>query len=135
MQLLIILALLLYGTKPNTKDILSEARPLLEDFGGGEVKEAFKNAERISEVLAAVKELTGGDIGKLFRTEQSPLKLQQPAFSEQPPKFSEERIEENRGEIEASAFTKNPVNFPLAPVSQIADRDITYSLSRYISQN
>ena len=130
MQLLIILALLLYGTKSGAKDILSEARPILEDFGGGEVKEAFKNAERISEVLAAVQELTGGDISRLFRHEQSPYQLQQPAFSEQPA-----ISEDHSAESDNTVFTKSPINFPLAPVSQIADKDITYSLSRYISQN
>jgi len=35
-----------------------------------------------------------------------------------------------------SAPTASPaINFPLSPVSNIADRDITYSLSKYISEN
>ena len=47
MQLLIILALLLYGGKTGGKNILSEVKPVLETFGGEEIKEALKNAEEI----------------------------------------------------------------------------------------
>ena len=128
MQLLIILAILLYGTKSGGKDIINEARPLIENLGGAEAKEAFKNAESVLEVLSAVQELTGADIGELFRPEKPLIKLPQPSVAY-------EINEENQGDSETFTSTKNSINFPLAPVSQIADKDITYSLSRYISQN
>lgn len=37
--------------------------------------------------------------------------------------------------VSFSSDGEKNVSFPLAPVSAIADKDITYSLSRYISQN
>ena len=121
MQLLIILALLFYGSKGGGNELLKEVRPVLENLGGDEVKEAFKNAEQISEVLSAVQELAGGDITEIFRPDQPNRKLNQPSSGE-------------RGGS-APSFSNGPVNFPLAPISSIADKDITYSLSRYISQN
>ena len=60
MQLLIILALLLYGGKGNAQNLISEVKPVLETFGGEEIKEALKSAEEISQMLTAVRGLTGG---------------------------------------------------------------------------
>lgn len=107
MQLFIILALLLYGGKSNTQNLLKEVRPMLESFGGEQVQEALKSADEISQVISAVNAFSGGFGG-----------------SEQP--------------ANETAFTQhdNTVSggFPLAPISEIADRDITYSLSKYIAQ-
>ncbi len=55
MQLFIILALLLYGGKTQTQNLLQEVKPMLETFGGEELKEALKSAEEISQVLTAVR--------------------------------------------------------------------------------
>lgn len=97
MQLLIILALLLYGGG-NAQNILSEVKPMLESLGGEDMKRALESAEEISGVLSAVRALSSDGVQ-----------------SEQPVK-------------RASADY-----FPLAPISEIADKDITYSLSKYIS--
>ncbi|MCX4287443.1 MAG: hypothetical protein OSJ68_09215 [Clostridia bacterium] len=108
MQLLIILALLLYGGKTGGKNILSEVKPVLETFGGEEIKEALKNAEEISSVLSAVQSFTG----------------------------SAPASEQNTNLSDFGTFTENSsVAFPLSPISAIADKDITYSLSKYIAQN
>lgn len=95
MQLLILLALLLYGGKPNAQKLLTEVRPVLESLGGEEIQNALKSADEISQVLNAVQSFT----------------------SPEQPKPDEEKIA-----------------FPLAPVSALADRDITYSLSKYIAE-
>lgn len=124
MQLLIILALLLYGSKGGGRELLKEVRPVLESMGGDEVKEAFKNAEQISEVLSAVQELAGADLTEIFRPEQPARRIQPPYDSDG----------EGQGGF-TPEFSGSSVNFPLAPISSIADKDITYSLSRYISQN
>lgn len=108
MQLLIILALLLYGGKNNAGNILSEVKPVLETLGGEQMQEALKSAEEISSVLSAVQGFA------------SPANASEPAQSAF--NFSSER-------------QQPAIAFPLAPVSAIADKDITYSLSRYISQN
>ena len=47
MQLFIILALLLYGGKSGAQNLIEEVKPMLETFGGTEVKEALKSAEEI----------------------------------------------------------------------------------------
>ena len=100
MQLLIILALLLYGGNPGAQNILSEVKPMLESIGGEEMRRAIKSAEEISGVLSAVRALSSENIP-----------VGQPAAK------------------------PNVENFPLAPISEIADKDITYSLSKYIANN
>ena len=103
MQLLIILALLLYGgSAQGAKGILEEVKPMLESLGDASLGEALKSAEQISEVLSAVSSFA-------------------------PPKS-----------FQNSAPAENPeqppaIAFPLDPVSKIADRDITYSLSQYLN--
>ena len=99
MQLLIILALLLYGGG-NAKNMLNEVKPVLETIGGEDMQKALKSAEEISEVLSAVQSFSG--------------------FKGLPPKNAES--------------PKN-AEFPLAPISAIADREITYSLNKYIQAN
>ena len=105
MQLFIILALLLYGGKSNTQNLLKEVRPMLESFGGEQVQEALKSADEISQVISAVNAFSGG-LGGNGQTDET--------------------VNQNFGTVEDG--------FPLAPISEIADRDITYSLSQYISQ-
>ena len=94
MQLLILLALMLYGGNRGAGNILEEVKPVLESLGGEEMQKALKSAEQLTSVLSAVQ-------------------------SAAPP----------------AAQQSSPEPFPLAPVSRIADRDITYSLSKYLAQN
>lgn len=110
MQLLIILALLLYGGKSNVQNILTEVKPVLETIGGDDMKQALKSAEEISTVLNAVKDFTSspaqnGD-GGFTASGADGMRTDSPAIA-----------------------------FPLEPISKIADRQITYSLSEYVSQN
>ena len=100
MQLLIILALLLYGGG-NAKNMLSEVKPVLESIGGEDMQRALKSADEISQVLSLVKPLT-----------------EQPKqnTASEAPKYEE-------------------YAFPLAPISSIADKEITYCLNKYIQAN
>ncbi|MDE6867765.1 MAG: hypothetical protein K2J83_01310 [Clostridia bacterium] len=107
MQLFIILALLLYSGKGNAQNLLQEVRPMLESFGGEQVQEALKSADEISQVLSAVNAFSGGLGGEQPQAEKSP---------------------------EFSQHGGTGGGFPLEPISKIADRDITYSLSKYIAQ-
>lgn len=110
MQLLIILALLLYGGKSGAGNILKEVKPVLENIGGEEVQEALKSAEEISQMLEAVKELSSVPAAQGFAAKDD--------------------------KSASETFAKEPaIAFPLEPVSKIADRDITYSLSQYFSRN
>lgn len=102
MQLLIILALLLFGGTPK---ILEEVTPVLENLGVDGIGDVLKSAEEISSVLSAVSNITSNAA----------------AFAQNAPEPNQ---------------TQNPaIAFPLKPISNIADRDISYSLSRYISEN
>ena len=101
MQLLIILALLLYGGG-NAKNMLNEVKPVLESIGGDDMQKALKSAEEISEVLSVVQSFSGGFKGSQRKTTDIP---------------------------------DSPETFPLAPISSIADREITYSLNKYIQAN
>ena len=98
MQLLIILALLLYGGG-NARNMLSEVKPVLESIGGEDMQRALKSAEEISQVLSAVQSFSG--------------------FKGAAPKNTES--------------TQSPAEFPLAPIAAIADKEITYSLNKYIN--
>ena len=114
MQLFIILALLLYGGKANAQNILNEIKPVLETIGGDQMKSALKSAEEISEVISAVQGITAA---------MQPASAAKAGFAAQPA-------------WEGDFVAEQPaINFPLAPVANIADRDITYSLSQYISAN
>lgn len=56
MQLLIILALLLYGGKAGgAQKLISEVKPVIESLGDEDMRAALKSAEEISEVLTAVR--------------------------------------------------------------------------------
>lgn len=114
MQLLIILALLLYGGRGNAQQLLEEVKPVLQEIGGEEMAGALKSAEEISAVLSAVRS---------FAAESKPDAgaAAQPA-STAAPVYAE------------TAQEKKPtIAFPLAPINDIADREITYSLSKYIA--
>ena len=95
MQLLLLLALLLYGGNKGAGNILEEVKPVLESIGGEQIQEVLKSAEQLSSVISAVQSAAP----------QSPSKTE-----------------------------SKPEYFPLEPVSKIADRDITYSLSKYFAQ-
>ena len=96
MQLLLLLALLMYGGNKGAANLLEEVKPVLESIGGEEIANALQSAEQLSPVISAVQSAVP----------QSP---QRP---------------EGKAEY-----------LPLAPVSKIADRDITYSLSQYFAQS
>ncbi len=117
MQLLIILALLLYGSKSGSQKLLTEVKPVLESLGGEQIREAIKSAEEISAMLTAVSELTGANAsGSIFGGGN-----QNPAA----------HTTTTGAPADAA---DDAIAFPLKPIGGIADRDITYSLSRYISE-
>ena len=131
MQLLILLALMLLGGNKGAGNILEEVKPVLESIGGEDIQKALKSAEEISNVLSAVSGLTGagngGGLGGLSSFFGGTDNGNTANFAD-----SET----------SSAFTQNSaktedgaIAFPLKPISSIADRDITYSLSQYIMQN
>ncbi len=116
MQLLIILALLLYSGGSGAQKIIEEVKPVLETLGDDSMKEALKNAEEISSVLSAVRTLSG--------TEKASGGTD---FGQNDAKsgFSQSTYED----------AGNAIAFPLKPVNAIIDRDIAYSLSKYVTEN
>lgn len=54
MQLLVILALLLYGGKSDARGLIEEVKPIIEEIGGEDLKSALKSAEELAGVLSAV---------------------------------------------------------------------------------
>ena len=67
MQLLLLLALLLYGGNNNAGGPLKQFRPLLEKFGGYEVKQALKSADEFEEIISAFGNLSAGGEKKARR--------------------------------------------------------------------
>ncbi len=119
MQLLIILALLLYGSKSGAQKLLTEVKPVLESLGGEQIREAIKSAEEISAMLTAVTELTSA-AATAGANNANPTATSSTAHTTA-----------NSTPADAADDT---IAFPLKPIGNIADRDITYSLSRYISE-
>lgn len=123
MQLLIILALLLYGGKSGAQNLLSEVKPVLESIGGEQMREALKSAEEISTVLSAVSELTGAAKQTQSPETQSEFSAFAKLFGGNAPSDS----------ASTEAANTSPIAFPLKPICNVADKDITYSLSKYIT--
>lgn len=124
MQLLIILALLLYGGKSGAQNLLSEVKPVLESIGGEQMREALKSAEEISTVLSAVSELTGAAKQTQPSETQSEFSAFANLFGGNAPSDS----------TSSEAANTSPIAFPLKPICNVADKDITYSLSKYITK-
>lgn len=99
MQLLLVLALLLYGGKSGPRELLEEVKPVLETIGGDEISSALKSAEEIADVLSAVSAMV-------------------PAAPNSAP----------APDSDAPA----PDSFPLAPVNNIMDENISRALNKYI---
>ena len=55
MQLFILIALIFLSGRSDAKSILREVKPVLENFGGEQVKEMMDNAEKLSEMLSVVQ--------------------------------------------------------------------------------
>lgn len=105
MQLLVlVLMLMMSGKNANIKEL----KPIIEEFGGGEAAEAFKQAEELSGMLSAVQSL---------------------ASMSQPPQPSQAGVESAPPPDDGGAAD----GYPLAPIANIADERITYCLSRYIA--
>lgn len=107
MQLLIILVLLLYGGKGDLRGMLEEVKPVLEGVGDNSLTEILNEAEELSTVIEAVR-----------------------ALAPEPRGNTSAKIVE-----EEPHFAQPAVAFPLAPISSIADREITSSLNKYIQSN
>ena len=115
MQLILLLMLALAGGGEQT---LKEVKPILENLGGSEALGVIEKAEELSAMLTAVQSLTGGN-GGIGGTGGMGGKRGNGA-----PHYNRES--ETGGEFAQHGF-------PLAPIAAIADENITYCLSRYIT--
>ena len=102
---LLIVLVLLLLGGKSSQNMLEEVKPVLENLGVEEINDVLKSAEEISSVLSVVSSLTSSAA----------------TFAQSSP--------------EPAPAQNSAVAFPLKPISAIADRDIAYSLSRYISEN
>ena len=107
MQLLLLLMLALMGGNANA---LKEVKPVLESLGGKEAVEALNKAEELSGMLSAVQAMTGMGATHANTSHGS----------------SGGKSGGGNGEFAQHGF-------PLAPICNIADENITYCLSRYIA--
>jgi len=122
MQLLLLLLLALTGGNANT---LKEVEPVLESLGGNEALEALKKAEELSGMLSAVQAMTGG----LNATRANSFNGSGGGKGEE---FS------GAGFGRGASFGggnegQTAQGFPLAPIANIADENITYCLSRFVA--
>ncbi len=108
MQLLVILALLLYGGKTNARELIEEVKPLVETIGGDDIKSALKSAEEIAGIISAVSAFA-------------------PAATPASAPAAQPGVE--------TAVTVTDSGFPLAPINNIADDNISYALKQYFQIN
>ena len=113
MQLLILLMLALMGGNANA---LKEVKPVLESLGGKDAVEALNKAEELSGMLSAVQAMAGG----MKSTRANPSNGSSGGNSGK-----------ENGNGGSGEFAQH--GFPLAPICDIADENITYCLSRYIA--
>ncbi len=71
MQLLLILMLFLYGGRGDGGKLLNEFRPVLETFGGDEIKSALKNADELRQVISAFSGTENKNDGEYASTNSS----------------------------------------------------------------
>ena len=140
MQLFLILLLLMYGGKGLNFSTLKQFGPILETFGGKELKDALKGAEELEEVISAVGKFgsqgntssdgvnsggSGSFAGSNFSAGSATSGAQQANARD----YSAKDGVPNREQYGHSG----DVNFGLDPVAPIADREIIYRLARYFA--
>ncbi len=106
MQLLLVL---LFAFMGGNVSALKEVKPVLESLGGKDAVEALSKAEELSGVINAVQAMAG-----MNATRANPSHGGSGGKSGENSDFSQH-------------------GFPLAPITNIADENITYCLSRYIA--
>ncbi len=114
LQLLALVLMLMLAGKGGG---LEQFKPIIEEIGGEEAADAFKQAEELSEVINAVQSLSSQAASSGNSAGATADKEVNGADCADGVKGSEEAGE----------------GFPLAPISAIADERITYCLSRYIT--
>lgn len=101
MQLLVlVLMLMMSGKNANIKEL----KPIFEELGGGEAANAIKQAEELSNIISALRNV-------------SPVP----------------DCQGDAGGAHAACGDNCGEGYPLAPIANIADERITYCLSRYIA--
>ena len=98
-----LIILLMLALAGGNAEAFRQVKPVIESLGGGEALQAIEKAEEISTMLTAVQAMAEGMKG---------------GNSSAAPAGGEE-------------FSQH--GFPLAPISAIADENITCCLSRYVS--
>ena len=105
MQLFILVAMLMLAGQNN----FAQIKPIIEEFGGEEVKSAVKQAEELSEIISAVQTIsTPLGTGQEVKGSGWEEKIK----SDNPPKAP---------------------SYPLDPIKPIADSRTLSALSRYIA--
>lgn len=100
-----LLLLLMLALAGGNANALKEVKPVLESLGGKEAVEALNKAEELSGMISAVQAMAGTGA-----TRANPS---------------------HGGGGGNGDFAQH--GFPLAPITNIADENITYCLSRYIA--
>ena len=101
MQLAILLAVLLMAGQNN----FTRIKPLIEELGGEEGKQAIKQAEELNQLIATVKTFTAPQESSCSPRDSKPQNTAPPA----------------------------PEPHPLDPIKSIADDKILSALSRYVA--
>lgn len=164
MQLLLILALLLYGGKADGGKFLNEFRPVLETFGGEEIKSALKNAEELQQVISAFSASSdtrsggksedfgnasegayngsgssshsGGGSAADFYTSDSAMRNGGNGAGDGNADYRRDASRADRGASEPQNAQRGAGDrYALDPIAEIADKEVLYRLARYFAQH
>lgn len=86
-----------------------------------------KNEKILSEVKPILESFAGEEFGQVLQSAEEISSM----FKD----FNECDKNVNAQKNECEHKNNDNIDFPLAPIADIADREITYSLSKYISSN
>ncbi len=145
MQLFLILMLLMYGGKGG--DTLKTLRPVLETFGGEEVKSALKSAEELEGIISAFnggadKESNGSSDGSFggHSDGRSDIPSDRPSGGVKDAGRGQSGSSCSVGgkeSAQSSVGSEQPSyaqgGYPLDHVAGIADKEILYRLAKYFS--
>ena len=141
MQLFLILMLLMYGGKGG--DTLKTLRPVLETFGGEEVKSALKSAEELEGIISAFnggadKEGNGSFGGHSdgrsdIASDRPSGGVKDAGRGQSGSSCSVGRKESAQSSVGSEQPSYAQGGYPLDHVAGIADKEILYRLAKYFS--
>jgi ABC-type transporter Mla subunit MlaD len=127
MQLLMVIVLLSLCAKGEN---LSDIKPLIAELGDENINKAFREAESFTEILNCLKDILPQNNNSLNKEREGNANVS--SFSGQTNCANQNSRAGGTNQATEPIQAESDF-FPLSPISNIADKKITYSLSQYLT--